>query len=97
MISEIIKSYINTGKINLPLYFYRDRDGREIDLVIELADTLYPIEIKMTASPNISMAKNFSALDDVPDKKRGTGVILCQYDRRHMLSEQVVALPIEYV
>lgn len=97
VISEIIKSYINAGKINLPLYFYRDRDGREIDLVIESADTLYPIEIKMTASPNISMAKNFSALDDVPDKKRGTGVILCQYDRRHMLSEQVVALPIEYV
>jgi hypothetical protein len=97
VISEIIKSYINAGKINLPLYFYRDRDGREIDLVIESADTLYPIEIKMTASPNISMAKIFSALDDVPDKKRGTGVILCQYDRKHMLSEQVVALPIEYI
>lgn len=97
VISEIIKSYINAGIINLPLYFYRDRDGREIDLVIESAETLYPVEIKMTASPQISMAKNFGALDDVSDKKRGLGVILCQYGRKLMLSEQVVALPIEYV
>ncbi len=97
VISEIIKSYINAGRINLPLYFYRDRDGREIDLVIESADTLYPIEIKMTASPQINMAKSFSALDEVPDKKRGTGVILCQYDRKLMLSEQLLVLPLEYV
>lgn len=97
LISEIIKSYLNAGKVNLPLYFYRDRDGKEIDLVIESADTLHPIEIKMTASPNLSMAKSFKALDDVPGKKRGIGVVLCQYDRKLWLSEQVVVLPIEYV
>lgn len=97
MISEIIKSFLNAGKIKLPIYFYRDRDGREIDLVIESADTLYPVEIKMSASPNIAMAKHFKALDEVAGMKRGTGVILCQYDRKLWLSDQVVALPIEYV
>lgn len=97
VVSEIIKSYVNAGKVNYPLYFYRDRDGREIDLVIESADKLYPIEIKMTASPQISMAKNFSALDDLPEKNRGLGVILCQYDRKLMLSEQVIVLPLEYI
>ena len=97
VISEIIKSYINAGKVNLPLYFYRDRDGREIDLIIESADTLYPIEIKMSASPQINMARNFAAIDEVPGKKRGTGAILCQYDRKLMLSEQLVVLPVEYV
>jgi len=97
IISEMIKSYLNAGKVNLPLFFYRDRDGREIDLVIESADRLYPVEIKMTASPNISMVRHFSALDEVPDKKRGTGVILCQYERKLWLSDQVVALPVEYV
>ena len=34
IISEIIKSFINAGKINLPIYFYRDKDGKEIDLII---------------------------------------------------------------
>ncbi len=97
IISEIIKSFLNAGKVNLPLYFYRDRDGREIDLVIESANKLYPIEIKMSASPAISMTRHFSALDEVAGKKRGTGVILCQYDRKLWLSDDVVALPVEYV
>ncbi len=72
VVSEIIKSFINTGITRLPLYFYRDRDKREIDLLIELGDSLYPpIEIKHGANPpNASMAKHFSALDALPGKKR---------------------------
>jgi len=97
IISEIIKSYLNAGKVNVPIYFYRDQNGREIDLVIESADTLYPVEIKMSASPNLSMAKHFKALDDVVGMKRGTGVILCQYGRKLWLSDDVVSLPVEYI
>lgn len=97
IVSEIIKSYLNAGKVNVPIYFYRDQNGREIDLVIETADTLYPVEIKMGAFPNISMAKHFSALDDVPGMKRGTGVVLCQYERKLWLSDKVVSLPVEYI
>lgn len=96
-ISEIIKSFLNAGLVNIPLYYYRDRDGREIDLVIESADKLYPVEIKMSASPNLAMAKHFTALDDIAGKQRGTGVVLCQYDRQLWLSDQVVALPIEFI
>lgn len=83
--------------IDVPIYFYRDRDGREIDLVIETANTLFPVEIKMSASPALSMAKHFSALDDIPEKSRGTGVILCRYDRRISLADDVISLPIEYI
>jgi len=97
VVSEIIKSYLNAGKVNAPIYFYRDQNGREIDLVIETADTLYPVEIKMSASPNITMTRHFKALDDVIGKKRGTGVILCQYEQKLWLSDKVVALPVEYV
>jgi len=97
IVSEIIKSYLNAGKVNVPIYFYRDQNGREIDLVIESADTLYPIEIKMSASPNVSMAKHFTALDDVAGMKRGIGVVLCQYERKLWLSDKVVSLPVEYI
>lgn len=97
VISEIIKSFINAGKTSLPLYYYRDRDGREIDLVIEQGDTLYPVEIKMTASPNRQMAKHFSVLDQMKDKRKGKGVLLCQYERELWLTEDLVVLPVEYI
>lgn len=96
-VGEIIRSFLNAGKTDLPLYFYRDRDGAEIDLVIEDGGALFPIEIKMSASPTLSMAKAFAALDGIPDRKRETGVILCRYDRPLWLSDDVIALPTEYV
>lgn len=46
VISEIIKSYYNKGIVEPPLYFYRDKDMNEIDLVIEENGTLYPLEMK---------------------------------------------------
>ena len=97
VISEIIKSYLNAGIINPPIYFYRDKDKKEIDLIIEEAEKIYPIEIKMSASPDKEMAKNFSVLKGKIDKEIGTGVIICQYDNKFYLSDDILVLPIEYI
>ncbi|BBM51827.1 type I restriction modification DNA specificity domain protein [Leptotrichia trevisanii] len=97
IISEIVKSYLNAGIINPPLYFYRDKDKKEIDLIIEESEKIYPIEIKMSASPNKEMAKNFSVLKRKIDKEIGTGIIICQYDNKVYLSEDILVLPIEYI
>ena len=97
IISEIVKSYLNAGIINPPLYFYRDKDKKEIDLIIEEAERIYPIEIKMSASPNKEMAKNFSVLKRKIDKEIGTGIIICQYDNKVYLSEDILVLPVEYI
>lgn len=97
MVSEILKTYLNAGKTTTSIYFYRDKDKKEIDLVIEQNGILYPIEIKMTGNPTKAMAKNFFALDNIPDKKRGMGCILCQYEKSLYLSEDVLALPISYI
>lgn len=35
VIVEIIKSYYNSGELRPPVYFYRDKEKREIDLIIE--------------------------------------------------------------
>lgn len=97
VVSEIVKSFINKGITNPPLYYYRDKSMREIDLVIEDGHDLYPIEIKMTAKPTKKMADNFSVLKDIPDMNLKNGTIICQYDSMVYLSENLVALPIEYI
>ena len=97
VVSEIIKSYLNAGIINPPIYFYRDKDKKEIDLIIEEAEKIYLIEIKMSASPDKEMAKNFSVLKGKIDKEIGTGIIICQYDNKVYLSEDILVLPIEYI
>ena len=66
-------------------------------MIIEEAEKIYPIEIKMSASPNKEMAKNFSVLKRKVDKEIGTGVIICQYDNKVYLSEDILVLPIEYI
>ena len=97
VVSEILKSHINAGKTLSSLYFYRDRDQREIDVVIDEDGKLYPIEIKMTGNPTKEMGKHFSALDNIPNKERMPGIILCQYEKKVYLSEKIISLPISYV
>ena len=64
--SEIYKSYLNAGT-EPPLYYYRDKDRREIDLIIYENGTLYPIEIKKSASPGTEAAKHFRVLAPVSE------------------------------
>lgn len=62
--SEIYKSYLNAGW-EPPLYYYRDKDKKEIDLLIYQNGTLFPIEIKKAASPGRSAIQNFRVLEPV--------------------------------
>lgn len=93
-VSEIIKSYSNTGVTNYPLFFYRDKDKKEIDLIIEESGVLYPIEIKQSASPNISMVKNMSVLDKAQGYTVELKTILAQVDRNYLLAEDTFVSPI---
>jgi predicted AAA+ superfamily ATPase len=94
VISEIIKSYGNKGILDLPLYFYRDRDGNEIDLLIEDSGALYPIEIKKHADPVKSDVAKFGILDKIPTVKRGQGGVICLYDNLVTLQGSDRVIPI---
>ena len=85
--SEIYKSYLNAGK-EAPIYYYRDKEKREIDLLIYENGALYPVEIKKTASPGKEAAKHFKMLNPVTEPDRfgeleqykveiGNGAIVC--------------------
>ena len=43
------------------------------------------------------MASEFDVLDGIPDKKRGMGAIICLYDKKLFLRENLIALPLEYI
>lgn len=62
--SEIYKSYLNAGK-EPPIFYYRDKDQREIDLLIYQDGILSPIEVKKAASPGKTAIKNFHVLNPV--------------------------------
>ena len=71
--SEIYKSYLNAGK-EPPVYYYRDKDQKEIDLLIYQNGTIYPIEIKKAASPGHVAIKNFKVLNPLEDPEKFGGV-----------------------
>jgi len=79
VVSEILKSYHNAG-IRPPIYYYRDADGKEIDLVLEYNDTVYPIEIKKTGNPGKNAIKNFTVLQN-SGKSVGEGALVCLYNK----------------
>lgn len=77
VVSEIVKSYYNAGKA-LDLYYYRDIDKKEIDLLIVRGNKMYPIEIKKSKMPahadkNLSVLQKFN-MDVAP------AIILCMSD-----------------
>jgi uncharacterized protein len=75
VVGEILKSYLNSGK-KAPLYYYRDKDQKEIDLILFENDTLHPIEIKKSSNPGRSAIKHFNVLEKT-GYKVGTGCIIC--------------------
>jgi len=95
VVGEIIKSYWHHGK-EAPLYFYRDTHQQEVDLLIESADVLYPIEIKKTAAPSHSAKRQFPVVGKL-GKDVGPGAVLCFVERDVPLSHEVTAIPVSYL
>ncbi|MDR1196000.1 MAG: ATP-binding protein [Endomicrobium sp.] len=75
-ICEILKSFWHNGEDARNMYFYRDSNKKEIDLILEKNMTLYPIEIKKTTSPDSNDYANFRILDHFK-KTVGKGALLC--------------------
>lgn len=92
VVGEILKSYWHNG-LEAPLYFYRDTDQQEVDLLIESADTLYPVEIKKTASPSRNAKRHFAVLEKLA-KPIGPGAVICFVERDIPLSKAVTAIPL---
>jgi len=97
VIAEVIKSYYNDGQTLLPLYYYRDKEKNEVDLIIEEAGTLYPIEIKTTSDPSSYLANTFKVLSNIRDRKIANGVVVCMVKDVYSLTENIWAIPVDTI
>jgi predicted AAA+ superfamily ATPase len=95
VVSEIIKSYWHHGK-EAYCSFYRDKDQKEVDLILEQDNTLFPIEIKKTAKPSSNAPKNFNFLTDLKPNL-GHGLVVCFTETDLPLSREVDAVPVSYL
>lgn len=75
VVAEIRKTYLGCGKEPY-MYYYRDKDAKEIDIVLERDGVLNPIEIKKTANPGIELIKVFRLLDR-SSTPRSKGAVIC--------------------
>lgn len=91
-VSEIMKGYQNAG-LEPYLYFYRDRDTKEIDVIIEGDGKIYPLEIKKTATPDKRIIRTFGVIDKAP-LEIGTGAVLCMSEQFGAFDRNNLIVPI---
>ena len=97
VVTEIIKSYANKGMdAKKYLYYYRDNNGKEIDLIIIFNNTIYPIEIKKGANPNTDAIKNFNIVDKF-GMKVGNGGIICMKEKLFPIDRNNNYIPVELI
>lgn len=94
-VAEITKTYQNAGQEPF-LYYYRDKDAREIDLLLEQDGKLFPIEIKKMAAPPKKLTKVFDLIDKSP-LERGTGAVLCMADKLGAFDQDNLIVPIALI
>ena len=111
VISEILKSYSNCGlDYRYFVSYYRGKDKRkvkkdgnvisqeaEIDFIIEKDGILYPVEIKQASNVSADMTSAFQVLDNIPDKKRGTGAVVCMCPSPGALRDNVLQIPYWFI
>ncbi|MCL1918771.1 MAG: ATP-binding protein [Peptococcaceae bacterium] len=91
VIGEVVKSYYNAGR-RPPIFYYRDTDQQEIDLIIEANTILYPFEIKKTASPGKNDIRHFRALEKTK-REIGPGGVICMTDSVYPINERNCSIP----
>lgn len=95
VVSEILKSYWHNGK-QANIYYYRDKDKREIDLLLEQDGIYYPIEIKKKTNPDKKDIRAFQILDTLKIK-RGEGAVICLAAEHLPITQNVMAVPVGYL
>lgn len=92
VVAEIRKTYLNCGK-DPYMYYYRDKDAREIDIILEHDGVLNPIEIKKSANPGPELIKVFKLLDK-SSAKRSKGAVVCMKPELSAIDRENYIVPV---
>jgi predicted AAA+ superfamily ATPase len=97
VVGEILKSYYNADK-EPPVYFFRNDKAEEVDILFYQDGTLYPVEIKKTASPNAGDVSAFKLLEAAfPSVAIGSGGLICTYGKVLSLTDKVKIIPVNWI
>lgn len=97
IISEIVKSYTNNQRDpKKHLYYYRDNNGKEIDLLVVYEDNIYPVEIKKGSNPDKNAIKNFKIVEKF-EMNSPNGAVICLTKNIHPIDDKNYMIPIEYI
>ena len=92
VVSEIMKTYLNNGKAPF-LYYYRDKDAKEIDIVLEHDGVINPIEIKKSSNPGYELVKVFGLLDNA-SIPRSKGAVICMKPELSAIDRENYIVPV---
>lgn len=95
VVSEIIKSFYNGYKNTNCIYYFRDKDQKEVDLIIEEFDSIYPIEIKKGVG-SVYKGTSFSFLEKY-GKKVNDGLVIDSSERILPIGKDVYLCPIDLI
>lgn len=92
VVAEIRKTYLNCGREPY-MYYYRDKDAKEIDIVLERDGVLHPMEIKKTSNPGTELTRVFALLDrsSVP---RSKGAVICMKPELSVIDRDNYIIPV---
>ena len=92
VVAEIMKTYLNSGKEPF-MYYYRDKDAKEIDIVLEHDGVINPIEIKKSSNPGTELIKVFELLDK-SSTSRSKGAVICMKPELSAIDRENYVVPI---
>ena len=95
VVMEIIKSYKNAAKDCL-FWYYRDKDNKEVDMILESDGMLHPIEVKRSVNPGTELVGAFSVLDRATTP-RGSGAIICMRPELSAVDSNNLIVPVWYI
>jgi hypothetical protein len=91
IVAELLKSYWHNGR-RPPFYYYRDKDQREVDLLLLQDGIIYPLEIKKSASPSREDVRHFGALERL-GLPIGPGGVICLAEQSLPLTAAAQSIP----
>lgn len=89
---ELLKGYLHSGR-PAPFFYYRDKDMKEIDLLIVKDETVFPLEFKRTASPRPDDVRHFNVLNKLT-KQVGPGGLICLAQQALPLTPNSYCVPV---
>lgn len=95
VVNEVRKSYMNKGE-NIDIFYYRDSNQNEVDLVIIRHGTMHCFDAKFGSEFNLGDVSAFKELDETKYEK-GKGAIICTSEQISALSDKILIVPVSAI